>query len=302
MAKVRSEVVVSAAIPCYNGERFIAQIIKSLLNQTRPPDEILVIDDGSTDRSAEIVKGFGDKVRLIRHGVNRGLAQARNTAVEQARGDILVFVDVDAYADPEYIASLLAHYTCKEVAGVGGQNIESNIQSVYDVWRKKHLSQSAGDAMRENCEALSGSCSSFRREALQAVGGFNPFFRTNGEDWDIALRLRQVGYKLTYTPEAKVYHQRTDTWKSLHRLVYRYVYWAYLPMAIDGAKPSIGHFVHFICGNFKNWLLSDLLEERSLKMAILDMTAFVVRLAGLVMAVLFMTTIGARLKPIGAET
>ena len=77
---------VTAAVPCYNGERFIAHTLASLLDQTREADEIIVVDDGSTDGSAVVVAGMGSSVWLVRHEVNEGLAAARNTAIQHANG------------------------------------------------------------------------------------------------------------------------------------------------------------------------------------------------------------------------
>jgi GT2 family glycosyltransferase len=171
-----------------------------------------VIDDGSEDHSVELIQNY--PVCLIRHEINRGLAQARNTALAAATGDILVFVDVDAYADSHLLRTLLRGYADPEIVGVGGQGIEVNIRSLADRWRKAHASQTHGP--RPKCvDFLYGLCMSFRLEYLQEVGGFNPAFRTNAEDMDLGLRLNAAGYRLLYEPGAKVYHQRTDDRTSL---------------------------------------------------------------------------------------
>src|SRR5690348_2444557 len=85
---------VTASVPCYNGARWVAQTVAALREQTQPPDEILVIDDGSTDGSAALAALAG--ARVITHATNQGLAAGRNTALTEATGDVLVFVDVDA--------------------------------------------------------------------------------------------------------------------------------------------------------------------------------------------------------------
>ncbi|CAK0773098.1 Glyco_trans_2-like domain-containing protein [Gammaproteobacteria bacterium] len=88
-----SSMVVSCIIPVWNGERFLDQALDSVFAQTRPPDEIIVVDDGSTDGSAATARGRG-RVRLIQQ-VNGGVASARNAGVQAANGDMLAFLDAD---------------------------------------------------------------------------------------------------------------------------------------------------------------------------------------------------------------
>jgi GT2 family glycosyltransferase len=203
---------VTVAVPCYNGMSYVGHTLESLLVQSRLADEILVIDDGSTDGSAEIIRHY--PVRLVQHEQNKGLAAARNTAIAAVTGDILAFVDVDAFADPDWLKVLLNGYNDPQVGGVGGQGVESNIHSLADHWRQAHASQSHGHVPKD-VEFLYGLCMSFRLSALRQVGGFNVTFRTNGEDMDIGLRLNAAGFRLRYLPDAQVYHQRIDDEASL---------------------------------------------------------------------------------------
>ena len=117
----------SAAVPCYNGMAYLGRALQALLDQTRPAHEIIVVDDGSSDGSADCARGY--PVRLIQHAANQGLAAARNTALEAASGEVLVFVDVDALAAPNLLAVLAQGYEhpTPRLAGVGGQGIEANI-------------------------------------------------------------------------------------------------------------------------------------------------------------------------------
>jgi glycosyltransferase involved in cell wall biosynthesis len=87
-------VTVSLVIPCYNGERYLAETIQSVLAQTHPVLEVLVIDDGSTDSSAQIAESFGSPVRVIRQ-VNQGESVARNRGIEESQGHWVAFVDAD---------------------------------------------------------------------------------------------------------------------------------------------------------------------------------------------------------------
>src|SRR5207253_2812039 len=92
-------VFVSTVIPAYRASRTIGRAVDSLLSQTRPPDEIVIVDDGSPDDLAAAVKPYGDRVQLLRK-VNGGAASARNLGIESARGDLIGFLDADDYWEP----------------------------------------------------------------------------------------------------------------------------------------------------------------------------------------------------------
>ncbi len=217
---------VTAVIPCYNGSRFIGEAIEHMLNQTRAPDEVIVVDDGSTDGSYEIIRGY-TQVKVIRHTRNLGLPAARNNAWQAARGDIIVYVDVDAYAESGLIENILAEYTSEKIGGVGGAGYEVRSDNAPNLWRGKYLSQNLGPERVENPEFLYGICSSYRKSVLQELGGFDPLFATNGEDVDLSIRVRQKGYTLVYTPYAEVRHHRNDSIVTLAAMIYRWWRWGH---------------------------------------------------------------------------
>jgi glycosyltransferase involved in cell wall biosynthesis len=103
---------VSCVVPVFNGERFLAEALESILAQTYPPTELIVVDDGSTDGSPQIVQAYGERVVLLQQS-NRGPAAARNRGIRAARGDLLAFLDADDLWRPEklerQVAFLRAH-------------------------------------------------------------------------------------------------------------------------------------------------------------------------------------------------
>lgn len=268
---------VSVVIPCYNRARFIGDVVESVLGQTSPPDEIIVVDDASTDHSSEIVANL--PVRLVRHTHNRGLSASRNSGIKAATGDIVVFIDADAFADQCLLEALLASYG-DGVAGTGGRGLEANVHNVYDRWRQLHATQSFGDKPLKHCPYLFGQCCSYRAEVLDLVDGFDEFFsQSAGEDMDIGYRLIDRGYTLHYSPSAIVYHQRSDDLKSLKQSMYRWFYWAFHAKARNKRKPWT-----LWAGTCRRLLTdtgADLIRRQSVELARVDLIMFRVKLQGL---------------------
>jgi hypothetical protein len=105
------EVRISVVIPCYNGAAFLADTLASVVAQTYQPWEILVVDDGSTDASAEVAASFGPRVRVIRQ-TNQGESVARNRGIDEARGDWVAFLDADDLWDTTKLACQAAAVAC----------------------------------------------------------------------------------------------------------------------------------------------------------------------------------------------
>jgi glycosyltransferase involved in cell wall biosynthesis len=95
--------LVSVVIPVFNGSRYLAEAVRSVLDQTYPRVEVVAVDDGSTDDSPRVLAGFGERVRVIRQA-NSGVAAARNTGMSNARGEFVAFLDQDDYWRPEKLA------------------------------------------------------------------------------------------------------------------------------------------------------------------------------------------------------
>jgi GT2 family glycosyltransferase len=271
---------VSVVIPCYNQVHHIRHTVGAILDQTIPPDEIVVVDDASGDASPIILQQL--PVKLIRHQQNQGPAAARNTALSASSGDIVVFVDADAYADHRLIETFLRAYQeipDPLVAGIGGRGIESNIRTVFDKWRALHARQDFGLKPRK-VPFLFGLCASYKRAVLLQVGGFDTFFPLNaGEDADLGYRIRRAGYRLYYTPDAIVYHQHSDTERSLLRVQYNWFYWTYFAKKRSNLHPWT-LFVGTLRRLFTD-TLADLFLRGDIALALLDLKVFKVKMQAL---------------------
>ncbi len=179
----------SVVIPCYNTRQFIAEAIKSAWDQTKAPLEVIVVDDGSSDNSAEIAEAAG--ARVIRQA-NAGVARARNVGLAEAKGDFILFLDADDRLLPVAIETHLACFAQRPDAAM--------------VFGSNYVIDAHGDIIRTNAQVPcayswrdvmfgvvpSPSIAMFRHEAVVLAGGFDPEVHY-GEDFDLYLRLCAAG-------------------------------------------------------------------------------------------------------------
>jgi GT2 family glycosyltransferase len=200
---------VSVVVCAHNAGQTISDCLEGVTGLDYPDFEVMVVDDGSTDRTATLVRTFD--VRLIRTP-NRGLSHARNRGIEEATGEIVAFVDADARPDPHWLTYLAATFTSSTHAGVGGPNISPPGDGLVAgcvaaaPGRPTHVLLSDGEA-----EHIPGCNMAFRRQALEAIGGFDPRFRVAGDDVDVCWRLQQQGMTLGFSPAAFVWHHHRDS-------------------------------------------------------------------------------------------
>jgi len=200
---------ISVVVCSYNGARTIRDCCEGLLRLEYPNFEVIVINDGSTDATPEIVSHYD--FRLI-STENRGLSSARNTGWQEAKGEIVAYIDDDAYPDPHWLTYLAAAFMRTPHVGIGGPNLPPPGDGpIADCVANApggpvHVLLSDTEA-----EHIPGCNMAFRKTVLQAVGGFDPQFRTAGDDVDICWRLQQQGWTIGFSPAAMVWHHRRNS-------------------------------------------------------------------------------------------
>ena len=204
---------VSLYIPCYNARRYLKECLEGVLRQTCKIDEILVIDDGSTDGSLAIARNY--PVRVIRHNRNKGLAAVRNTAFKESRNDLVAALDADCLADPEWLEGLMRCFDNKDIVGAGGRLLEKNTAGLADKWRLAHMKQDWGNDVVYDPLFLYGNNSVLRKSAVKKAGFYNERFKSNYEDIDLSSRIYACGSRMVYQPAALVEHLRQDTLRSI---------------------------------------------------------------------------------------
>lgn len=199
---------VSLYIPSFNAEKYIKFCLEAALRQNYPIGEIMIIDDASTDKTAEIASKF--PVKIIRHPFNKGLAAARNTALKNAKYEFIASLDADCVPDPDWLKKLVRNFTSLRIAGIGGRLLELRARQITDKWRATHMKQEWGQKKSSSISFLFGSNTVFRKKVLLGVGGYSQRYRNNYEDVDISARVKRAGYRLIYEPEALATHLKKD--------------------------------------------------------------------------------------------
>jgi hypothetical protein len=190
--------MISVIIPCYNAEPFLAEAIESALKQTRPVSEILVVDDGSTDRSVQVGRSCGATV--IELGRNCGNSVARNAAVEAARGELIAFLDADDYWNPnhcEVLCGLLEHHPSAAVAYSGMRLFGTKSGVLYN----SPCDYQPFDAFWESFRScITSQHAVMWRSVYLQMGGFDPQIRS-ASDYEFWLRVSTSNHRFVSTPE-----------------------------------------------------------------------------------------------------
>jgi O-antigen biosynthesis protein len=200
---------ISVIVCTYNGGRTLRETFQHLQRLNYSNFEVIVVDDGSTDGGAYEAGKYG--FRLIRTS-NAGLSSARNTGLHAANGELVAYIDDDAYPDADWLKYLALSFLQGEYAGVGGPNIPPP----GDGWIADCVTNSPGGPIHvlltdREAEHIPGCNMAFRKSALLAAGGFDDRFRTAGDDVDICWNLQKLGWKLGFNPAAVVWHHRRNS-------------------------------------------------------------------------------------------
>ena len=205
---------ISVAVCTYNGARTIAETLTHIAQLDYPDYEVIVVDDGSTDTTASIAGKFD--VRLIRTE-NRGLSSARNSALAAARGEIIAYIDDDAYPDQHWLRYLALKFLRSDHVAIGGPNLAPADDGLI----ADCVANAPGNPTHiliddERAEHIPGCNMAFRKRALEAIGGFDPCFRATADDVDVCWRLQDRSWTVGFSPVALVWHhRRASVWRYL---------------------------------------------------------------------------------------
>lgn len=206
--------LVTVIIPVRNRPDDISGCLDSLLKLDYPADkiEIIVVDDASYDNTPDVISGF--PVKLLKNHVRRQASYSRNLAAEEARGDILAFIDSDCTADPAWLKALVPAFMDEKNGAVGGKVDSWFDKKAIDRYEKSSSSLNMGNRSRSSKEEGNffylPTCNLLvRRELFLELGGFN-IDMTVGEDVDFCWRLKESGNEIEYRPAGVVYHKHRN--------------------------------------------------------------------------------------------
>jgi len=215
----------SLLISTHNRKYLLHRSLRAAVRQDYHDYEVIVVDDGSTDGTGEMVAQEFPQVRYVRQEPSQGMAAALNRGIEAATGEIIAFTDDDCLVPPNFLSRLADGYRrYPDVAGVGGYQappddwIKTNVIARYE-FHQSHVLYGVRDTEYVGgfeCPAGDVNSSSYRKSVLREVRGFDQTFLVNGSAADLKWRITKRGYSLLFVP-VKVTHLRSYRWRAFWR-------------------------------------------------------------------------------------
>jgi len=213
--------LVSVIILNYNGKEFIERCLQSVLADSYPSKEIILVDNASPDGSIELARPYQDRLTIIENPKNYGFPKGCNEGIKEAKGEIIILLNIDTEVcegwlqhlvqpmmdDPSVAitASKLLFPASKNIQFAGGK-IHPNCLTSHDGYG---LEDDGSFDVPKECDYATGASAAIRRSVLDELGGMDEGFPLYYEDVDLSVRARQKGYKVLYQPQSVVYHFET---------------------------------------------------------------------------------------------
>ena len=215
----------SVVVPAYNAQETLGECLKAIQSQTlsREMYEVIVIDDGSTDRTGEVARQHGARVFRQPH---QGPAAARNLGLKGAKGAVVLFTDADCAPAPDWVEKMLTPFSEDGIVGVKGayktrqrslvaRFAQIEYETKYDRMRKQRY-----------IDFVDGCSAAYVTEIVRDCGGFDTIFPTSAsEDVDLSFRLAKRGHKMQFAPEAIVFHLHPHSLGAYLRRKFKIGYW-----------------------------------------------------------------------------
>ena len=254
---------VSIYVPVYNGQNTIESCINSILSQTVKPNKILVINDNSTDETAEILKKYSDKIEIINNDKNLGVSYIRNFATNYLKSKFIASIDADVELTNNWLEKLIDKATKENITLIGGKMYEKFLNNPYNLWRSIRLKQNWGEKDILNPEFVFGCNNLLNTENLDNQVMYrndHEYYKTNGEDIEFSKKILIKNKNLYYCSSAICYHLQNDNHKTLSNRYWRYIHYG------DGLKKrNLYKTFKNIFRQFKKtlkWTIEDLIKFR----------------------------------------
>lgn len=235
----------SIIIVSYNTADQIGRCLDSIAAAACCPQEVIVVDNASTDDGATLIGKNNPSVRLMVNTKNRGFAAANNQALAVCRGDFILFLNPDTEVQPEALRRVMAYMEKNPHIGLAGPKIVNPDGSLQESISYRYPGQKhAGEelqGLKGDIACVLGAAMIARQESIKKVGGFDEDFFLYGEDQDLCLRIRKTGYEIGFIASASILHlggqseRATPTielWRKKTRAEYLFYRKHYLPRTI----------------------------------------------------------------------
>ncbi|BDI33197.1 glycosyl transferase family 2 [Capsulimonas corticalis] len=220
---------VSVIIAAYNEAKVVNKTIATLLASHYPRLDILVVDDGSRDGTADVVRAkYGQSMQVqVISKPNGGKASALNLGIQKCSGEIIVALDADTVFTPDTIGNLVRHFADSQIGAVSGNVKVGNRKNAWTIWQaveyitSQNFDRRAFDLL--NCiTVVPGAVGAWRRDAVVLAGMYSS--QTLAEDTDLTLKVRKLGYKIVTDNDALAYTEAPDGWRDLIKQRYRWAF------------------------------------------------------------------------------
>ncbi len=212
---------VTITIPNFNGIELLEKNLPNILDSGA--DEVIILDDGSTDGSVDLLKSKFPEVKLLVHEKNKGFIPSVNELFDGASGNIVVLLNNDVYVEQDFLKPLIKHFDNPKVFAVNLHE-EGEGPSI-TFWKDGFFEFKRGEekVIIQKSAWASGGSAAFRKSIWQNLGGFDSLFAPfYWEDIDISFRATKAGFEILWEPKALVKHEHETTIKKLNQ---RYVRW-----------------------------------------------------------------------------
>lgn len=217
--------LLSLIIPVYNRPQEVDELLQSLTKQSQKDFEVIIVEDGSKERSDAIVESYSDRLPLSYFYIpNGGPGQARNFGATKATGDYFIVLDSDCILPPDYISSVMRELEDTKADAFGGPDKASEhftpIQKAINYSMTSFFTTGGIRGGKKKIDKFYPRSFNMgvRKEVYEKLGGFSRI--RFGEDIDFSIRIYKGGYKVRLFPSAWVYHKRRTDWKKFYRQVY----------------------------------------------------------------------------------
>ena len=258
---------ISLYVCAYNVEKTIEKVIIGILNLDPKPNEIIIVNEVSTDSTLEILNKYKSNINILNLTKNMGIGHARNIAIKNSKNNIVATLDSDVVPEKTWLLNIYNSIIKHNSQLFGGLLIEKYLKNNrYNYWRDIHIMHKFSEKKIPDVQSfITGSNMILNKNAWNKVNGYDEQFLTNGEDVHFCIKLRNNSFKISYDNDACCYHLQNDNLETLLNRCWRYY--------INGTglkQPSYKKLILRTIKHLKHCLINSFKDLINLRLNIID--------------------------------